>query len=494
MSAANLAAQFKALREQPHWKLLAATNGPTILALFRTVFGPEPQRLGASILLERLRRELEDLILAGNFALDRTPQSYLRDWVGDGWLARRLLPGSSEEEYELTAEAIGALRHVEELHHPRNTATESRLATVFHRAQELAEKTDPDPIRRVQSLDAQIRVLEAQRERLLRGDLPELDPQSALESLRDLLSLVADLPQDFRRVRGEFERLNASLRYSLVHQEGSRADVLQALFDGADVIAESPAGRTFAAFWEYLMDPGAQARFSEAVGQLLTRDFTKELHRRDLRALEGLLSRLLQEAEEVQGTHRQMSQSLRSFVRTRQFRENRLVTDRIRLATQAALNLRDEIRPSSLLDFSLTLTTASLKSVTQLTLRDPSGRAVLGPLELADVDLLDWETVEALAGQADIDFRTLRACIREALGTQSQVSAGQLVERFGAPQGLATLVGYLVLGSEFGVHGPTDGGDLVSWETDRVEGGRWTVQGRIPLVYFVQGCEDELGD
>jgi hypothetical protein len=494
MSAANLAVQFKVLREQPHWKLLAATNGPTILALFRTIFGPEPKRLGASILLERLRRELEDLILGGNFTLDQTPQRYLSAWVGDGWLARRLLPGSSEEEYELTAEALGVLRHVEELHHPRNTATESRLATVFHRAQVLAEKTDPDPVRRVQSLDLQIRDLEAQRDRLLRGDLPELDPQLALESLKDLLSLVADLPQDFRRVRGEFERLNAALRYSLVHQEGSRAEVLQALFDGADLIAESPAGRTFAAFWEYLMDQGAQARFSEAVGQLLTREFAKELDRRDLRALEGLLSRLLQEAEEVQGTHRQMSQSLRSFVRTRQFRENRLVTDRIRSATQAALTLRDHIRPSSHLDFSLTLTTASLKSVTQLTLRDPSGRAVLGPLELAEVDLLDWQTVEALAGQADIDFRALKTCIREALGTQSQVSVAQLVERFGAPQGLATLVGYLVLGSESGVQGLTEGGGLVSWETDRVEGGRWTVQGRVPSVYFVQGWEDGLGN
>ena len=93
MNAFRLGIQLKALREQPHWRLLAADNAPWIMALFSSLFEGEQRRVPASILLERLRRDRQELELSGEFALPNAAQRYLSEWVDRGWLSRRLPAG-----------------------------------------------------------------------------------------------------------------------------------------------------------------------------------------------------------------------------------------------------------------------------------------------------------------------------------------------------------------------------------------------------------------
>lgn len=464
------------------------------MALLSVLFGGNDKRVPASILLERLRRERQELEQAGEFSLSPlSPQRQLSDWVDKGWLSRRLPAGGAEEEYELTLDAARAIKHLDEIQRPRTTATESRLATVIQRAQDLAEKTDPDPQRRVLILEEQLARVQRELDQLRGGEVPVMDEALAAEGLRDLLDLVTDIPEDFHRVRLSFERLNAELRHSLVEHEGGRAEVLKALFEGKDLIAESDAGRTFAAFWGYLKDPASQARFSEALEALMERPFAKRLSPAEHRALEDFAVRLLREATEVQLTHQTLSQSLRSFVRTNQFRENRQVTDLIRRANAAAASLKG-LRWSRSVGFDLTLTTSSLRTVGQLALRDPAERGVVGAFGESEVLDLSWEELAEFAASADIDFGTLRATIREALADSQQASVGELVRRFGAPQGLASVVGYLVLVREHGVVTETPGEpDEATWNVER-NGRRWRVTARIPKGYFVKGWEHELGD
>src|SRR3546814_8550960 len=53
-------------------------------------------------------------------------RSYVAEWLSYGWLTRRFPVGASEEEYELSVDALTALRFVTGLLQPRTTATESR--------------------------------------------------------------------------------------------------------------------------------------------------------------------------------------------------------------------------------------------------------------------------------------------------------------------------------------------------------------------------------
>jgi len=127
VKALRAAAALRNLREQPLWRLLAATKAPVVIALLQSLFMDAEKALPSSVLHERLARDIDALRATGE-DLPQAPQAYVSEWLGQGWLTRRFPAGAPEEEYELSAEALTALRFVTGLLKPRTTATESRLA------------------------------------------------------------------------------------------------------------------------------------------------------------------------------------------------------------------------------------------------------------------------------------------------------------------------------------------------------------------------------
>lgn len=139
-------ATLQRLRQSPAWRLLAAVNAAQIIGLLQTLLLDGERRLPASVLHERLARELDELRGAGQ-GLPQTAQAYAADWVAAGWLERSLPDGASEERYELTTAAIAAIRIAIGLDEGRSKATESRLALVIEQLVRLAEDSETDSAR-----------------------------------------------------------------------------------------------------------------------------------------------------------------------------------------------------------------------------------------------------------------------------------------------------------------------------------------------------------
>ena len=97
-----------------------------MIGLLQSLFVESEQTLPSSVLHERLARDIEALRAVGE-ELPQTPQAYVAEWLSQGWLTRRFPAGAAEEEYELSVDALTALRFVTGLLKPRTTATESRL-------------------------------------------------------------------------------------------------------------------------------------------------------------------------------------------------------------------------------------------------------------------------------------------------------------------------------------------------------------------------------
>jgi hypothetical protein len=125
---------------------------------------------------------------------------------------------------------------------PRTAATESRLAVVIQQLVRLAEETDANPPTRIAALLAERERIDREIERIRQGRLEMLPDASALERIREIIALADDLAGDFRRVRDRLEHLNRDLRERLVDSDTARGEVLEALFTGVDLIAESEAG------------------------------------------------------------------------------------------------------------------------------------------------------------------------------------------------------------------------------------------------------------
>ncbi|WP_097190577.1 DUF3375 family protein [Caballeronia arationis] len=481
------AAALRNLREQPLWRLLAATKAPVIIAVLQSLFTGTDKALPSSVLHERLSRDIDSLRSTGE-DLPQTPQAYVSEWLNQGWLTRRFPIGAPEEEYELSAEALTSVRFVAGLLTPRTTATESRLSVVMHQLSRLAEETNTNP-------EARLAALRAERERIdkaiadvERGGAKILTPDRAIESAREVIALAQELAADFRSVRDEFERLNRGLRQSLMENEGSRGDVLERLFAGVDLIGESDAGRTFNAFWRLLTDSEQAATLRESLDEVTSRPFARQLESHERKFLHTLTGALLTEGRGVHDVLQHFARSLKSFVQSREFLEHRRLHGLLKEATQAALTAKNAVRPNEQIGFELMQSSGRIRSVAQWVLYDPAQRVTDSSMRIAEPSELDLETVSELVRQSEIDFRTLKAHLRTILERQSQVTIGQILTEFPAEQGLGSVVGYVALGAKHGE--VTDGIELVTWEGDDATRRR----AKVPTIYFMKERYLELVD
>lgn len=474
------------IRQQPVWKLLAADSAPLIAALLQGLLLDGDRQLPASLLHERLARELEELRAHG-YAVSRTAQAYVADWLAAGWLERRFPEAASEELYELSTQAIGALRFLGSLDASRSVATESRLALVIQQLVQLARQTDGDPHTRLAELLAERERIDAQIAAVSEGRVDVLDDVRALERAREIIALSDELAEDFRHVRDDFQRLDREFRERIIDDDRQRGEVLEALFSGVDVIAESESGRSFDAFWRLLTDAEQSSQLEAAVDAVASRPFARALDRRERSFLLHLTRTLLDRGGHVHDVLQHFARSLKGFVQSRAYLEQRRLHQLLKQTQAEALRLRDQVRSNEGVGYTLILSGARLHSLSRWRLNDPRNSQVDGSITRADSAAITLDSVGELVAQSEIDFRTLKQQVRALLAERTQCSVGAVLERYPAGQGLGSVIGYVALGSRHGM--------VVA---DRFESVGWLGEdgcqrrARIPLLYFLKEKRDEL--
>jgi hypothetical protein len=486
MKADKQAATYAALRSQPLWKLLASTNAPFTLAILQSNLYDGDQCLPASILHERVAKDVETLKATGA-DLPQSPQEYVAEWLANGYLERRFLAGEPEEQYELSAAAAAAIRFIENVNQPYSAATESRLTLVINQLVQLAEATDTDKARRIERLLDERARIDKEIEAVERGEAKVLPAATAYERAREIIALADHLVSDFRRVRDQFDHLNRELRQKILEDAPSRGNVLEALFAGIDLIGESPAGRSFSAFWRLLTDPRQSAALDQALDDVLTREFAKDLDLKDRRFLIGLTRTLLTQGGAVHDVFQHFARSLKHFVASREYLEQRRLNQVMREAQRVALAVKNETNPAQPLAYWLELTSSRVRSASQWTLYDPATQATPAGMSEGQAAGIDLEMIGELVARSEIDFRSLKQDILSLIQERGQASIAEVLERCPAKQGLGSVVGLLTLGSRHGIR-TADQVETVSWTgEDQVER-----RARIPKFYFSQEKAHEL--
>ena len=486
MQASKTIATYKRLRNEPHWRLLAADHGPVIISILQGQFIEKNERtIPASLFYERINCDLEAMRARGE-DLPKAAQAYAADWLGDGYLMRHFPAGAREEVYELSLMAATAIRFVMGLNERRTAATESRLTTVMHQLAKLAAETDPNPETRVNALIAERDRIDREIEAVRHGRAKLLQDETAVERAREIIALTNDLVGDFHRVRDEFEQLNRDLRRQIMDYDGSRGTVLDALFQGVDIISTSEAGRTFSAFWRLLIDPEQSAMLDHGLEQIISRDFANQLSTRERRFLLNLTTTLLAQSASVHEVLQYFARSLKNFVQSREFIEHRRLNQLLKEAQRAALSIKDNSKVTNALSYQLMLTSASLLSPAQLKLHDPALYLVENDMTNPEVSTIDLHQIASLVAESEIDFRSLKANIRYLLQDHSQVSIQEILHFFPALQGLGSIIGYLALGSRQGITTLQD--ETVSW----VGNDNQERSARIPVIYFLRDRIHEL--
>ncbi|WP_170954851.1 DUF3375 family protein [Polaromonas sp. AER18D-145] len=140
-----------------------------------------------------------------------------------------------------------------------------------------------------------------------------------------------------------------------------------------------------------------------------------------------MTNRLLDEGGNVHEVLQTFSRSLRTFVQSREYQEQRRFSAVLRESQRDALAIKEQIRPNQDVGFSLWLPSAQLRSAAQWRLYDPADRAAAGGMEDAPKSGMTLQDIASMVRNSEIDFGVLRRNIYERLQQSSVVGIEELL-------------------------------------------------------------------
>jgi hypothetical protein len=468
----------------PTWRLLRSDHAPLVVSFLQRVFvAPNVRVMAAADLAEALDDELYALRQQrGEDSYPRSALDYLNDWASPekGWLRKFYRQGSDEPQFDLTPATEKAIAWLGTLAERSFVGTESRLLTLFELLRQMSEGSESDPARRVEELRRRRDEIDAEVQRVLDGDVPLLDATALKDRFQQFVQLARELLTDFREVEHNFRQLDRRVRERIALWEGSKGALLEQIMGERDTIADSDQGRSFRAFWDFLMSSRRQEELTGLIERVLALPPVAEL-KPDAR-MRRVHYDWLEAGEHTQRTVAQLSQQLRRFLDDQAWLENRRIMDILRGIEAKALAVRGNPPLGEVMSIP------GAAADVELPLERPLFTPALKPL-IADVVLQEGDAdvdASTLYSQVAVDKTRLARHIRQALQARSQVTLRELTDSQPLQQGLAELVAYLQLGSEsFKAVVDERTPELIAWQT--ASGGATTRrQARLPRVIFVR--------
>jgi hypothetical protein len=428
-------------RSSPAWRLLRADNAPFVMRFLGRVFVEDNVR---SISSADLVSKLDDELYALNermseSAFPKSAKAYLDDWSATdcGWLRRYYPPGSDEAHFDATPAVERALAWVESLRARSFVGTESRLSTVFELLRQIVFGTETDPDVRLTELRRRRDEIDAEIVRVERGSIAVLEASAQRDRYQQLTATARELLADFREVEANFRTLDRGLRARIASWDGSKGALLDEVVGSRASIADSDQGRSFQAFYDFLLSPDKQDELSDLLERVHGLNAIGELDPR----MRHIHYDWLAAGERTQATVRLLSEQLRRFLDDQIWLENRRVMDILRSIESTALKLRGHRHPD--LTSEIDGTAPAVVLPLERPLYAPHERPRLDSSEIATAD----EEIDAsqLFEQVYVDPQRLRGGVRRALQGRGQVGLREVLEREPLELGLAELITYLSL-------------------------------------------------
>jgi hypothetical protein len=436
--------EIASLRDRhPAWRLLRASNAALVLSFLGRFFVEENhQATSADVLVSALDEELYALN-SGDPEQPRHPRiaaAYLDDWASteSGWLRRFYPLGSDQVHYDATPAFEKAFGWVTGLRTRAFVGTESRLHTVVDLLRQIVHGTETDPEVRLAELRRRREAIDQEIAEVEAGTMTVLDGAALRDRYQQFAATARELLSDFREVEENFRALDRASREQIAAWDGSKGDLLADLVGSRADINGSDQGRSFQAFYDFLLSEARQDELSALLAQVQSLDQV-EADRRLLTVHHDWS----EAAERTQRTVRQISEQLRRFLDDQVWLENRRVIDLVRSIEVAALACRTS-PPQTGLEIDEPGIPIALPFERPLYDAGPAARvdSLLAP---ADEDSVD---VGTLLGQSFVDQGRLAGNIRSVVPQRSSALLSDIIDLFPLEYGAAEIVGYLALAEE----------------------------------------------
>ncbi len=466
-------------------QLLRAKNAPFIISFFYKVFSDaNVTTISNSELRSKLEGYMEELsyeekddeldaeTLFDDFSV-RAAQ-YIDKWSNSGFLSK--YPNDDGEDlHELTTDTRKVLKWLGDLEKRSHVGTNSKFKDIFFKLQKIIEQTNENVEARIDELNKKKWEIENEINLLRNGKKPSLfDETEIKEQFYDLNKMARELLSDFSEVEQNFEQIRKDIQRKYTEKDIAKGTLLVFALDALDEIDQKPQGKSFKAFWEFLMDEKRQHEFTlltERLYQLLNEH---NIHYNNDRFLKHLKRYLHVSGRKVIDSNRKLSEKI-----------SRVLSEKNMLERRRAMELIGEIR-----QMAYSLIDTKIKEDEFIIIEDepyinlfdrwePGEEKddlsnILYPDGSIEDEAADFKT---LFDQFTIDKKKLQQRIDAMLEEKSQVTLKELVDEYGLENGLSEIVGYFSIGAS-GSHQIIEGTKEPILIGDRIV--------NVPLVIYIK--------
>lgn len=417
-------------------QLFRAEHFPLLVGFFHLAFKQQDK-------ISYIQTELQSLLGDYLFSLERQnipeynkpPLDYLQKWAQQGYL-RRYYEAADEPVYELSPATENALKWLEDLNKQQFVGTHSRLLQFFTLLQQIANITS-GPYERIQQLQEERNKIDKEIEQIRQGNFTRPSETHLKENYFLAEETARSLLSDFRQVEENFRELDTQTRQIIIKSNLAKADLLDSVFQQQDYLWNTDQGKSFRAFWEFLMSEQMQEELEELLEKINEIPAIKEI-KQEL-VVDRIKTNLVDAGDKVNRSNDGLIEQLRKFVEQKNLSESRHILRSIETIESLLMDYKEQI------DTQATWIEVDGLFKPVLTMDRP---LFTPPVKIAfeKADIEDGQAeanTDVLFEQFYVDIEELKNNVKTLLRSKSQVALSELLYQYQPTKGVAEVLGYI---------------------------------------------------
>ena len=310
------------LEHAPSVKILKSRNRELILLFLISTFPDTSKSHPYDFLHSKLTDHLESIQLEEDDESDlQFADSYeikanklLKRWTRMGFLTS-FRNENGADYYQLTNHTTKTLIWLESLKKKEFVGTESKFKEVFNQLKELVEWTNDDVEKRIEILEDRKRDIEKEIDDLkISGTVDTYQEYEIIPRFQNINDTAKELLSDFKEVELNFKEISKEIYLKHTNTELSKKDVLSFTFDAIDKLKRSHQGKSFYAFWQFLIDRGLKTEWNKLIEELLVNLQEKSIEIDDDFLL-GIKNNLFETGLQVYRSNDKMAEKVSNIIR-----------------------------------------------------------------------------------------------------------------------------------------------------------------------------------
>ena len=436
------------LRNSPSVALLRARNCGIITEFLAEVFGDMPAVSHEnihSLLAEYLNshefedEEESDILYTDTY--EEKASKYIRNWTDSGFLTN-YRNEDGEIYFELSSHSSKVLDWLAGLKQEEYIGTESKFKSIISQLRELVEYTNEDREKRLQLLVDKKMEIEHQIQQLQMGeDIKVFEEYEIVPRFQQINKLAKELLTDFKDVDDNFKNIIKEIYQKQIDPTLKKGGILQYTFDALDELKSSSQGKSFYAFWEFLLAREMQSELDTLITDLFRTLKEKNIDGGDT-FLQNMVEYLYESGRKVYQTNDKMADKLSRIIR-----ENEISRSDVskRLVQEIKNTLIEISKKGQKPDVSLSVDDGMEISIPfdrKITFEQNESTEYDSIPETETLSIEDLGELGKVFSNVYVDRKILVKNIRETMKGKSQVTLLDVVEQFPLKQGLPELFAY----------------------------------------------------